>query len=220
VEVTSTLEAEATETPTPETEVAAEEAPPPEPTATPVPVATAAPLQGGDWDFETDVVPWANPYGEPCPGGAVGGGWTAFVEQGEFGSSCFSENLYQPNVFSGVKSQEISYDFIAANSGVFRVIPTQPGHRYQIAAYTKHDRSISSVQVFLGVDLTGGTVWNAEGVQWFPWDDDADDAWTATEETVTASGENLTLFIRGLHPLAEQGGKTVIDNVSVIDLGP
>ena len=27
-----------------------------------------------------------------------------------------NENLYQPNVFSGLKSQEITFDFIAANS--------------------------------------------------------------------------------------------------------
>ncbi len=29
----------------------------------------------------------------------------------------------------------------------------------------------------------------------------------------------MTIFIRGHHPVAEQGGKTVIDNVSVTDLG-
>jgi hypothetical protein len=94
------------------------------------------------------------------------------------------------------------------------------GHRYNIVAYGKHDHSLAVVELFLGVDLTGGTVWNAETVQWFPWDNGAEDAWVPTEETVTATGESMTIFIRGVHPLAEQGGKTVIDNVSVIDLGP
>jgi hypothetical protein len=131
-----------------------------------------------------------------------------------------NENLYQPNVFSGAKSQEITFDFISAHSGVYRTMPTQVGHRYNIVAYAKHDHSTSVVQMALGVDLSGGTAWDAESVTWFPWDDDAEDTWVATEETVTASGEALTIFIRGFHPLAEQGGKTVIDNVSVTDLGP
>lgn len=199
-----------------------------EPTATPeviVAVPTVQeveldpPLQGGDWDFEADFTPWANPYGEPCPGSSIASGWTAFVEQGEFGSSCMNENLYKPNVFSGFKSQEITFDFIATNSGVFRTIPTKVGHRYNIVAYAKHDRSATPVEMFLGVDLSGGTAWNAETVEWFPWDSGLEDTWVPTEETITATGENMTIFIRAWHPVAEQGGKTVIDNVSVTHLG-
>ncbi len=178
------------------------------------------PLRGGEWDFEGDFVAWPNPYGEPCPGAAVAAGWTAFVEEGEYGSSCMNENLYGPNVFSGLKSQEITFDFIAANSGVYRTIPTQPGHRYNIVAYAKHDFSIAPVQFFLGVDLTGGTEWSAETVEWFPWDSETEDTWGETEETVTATGETMTLFLRGFHPAADQGGKSVLDNVSVTDLGP
>jgi hypothetical protein len=179
----------------------------------------APPLQGGEWDFEGDFLAWPNPYGEPCPGAAVAAGWTAFVEAGEFGSSCLNENLYAPNVFSGFKSQEITFDFVAANSGVFRAISTQPGHRYNIVAHAKHDRSVSPVVMFLGVDLSGGTDWQAQTVEWFPWDNAAEDAWVITEETVVATGNRLTIFIRGQHPLAEQGGKTVIDNVIITDLG-
>lgn len=186
----------------------------------PSPVELDPPLQGGEWDFETEYIPWPNPYGEPCPGASVASGWTAFVEDGPYGSSCMNENLYRPNVFSGAKSQEITFDFISANSGIFRTIPTRVGHRYSIMAYAKHDRSLSPVEMALGVDLTGGTVWNAGTVQWFPWDGNAEDTWVPTEETVTASGERMSIFIKGFHPLAEQGGKTVIDNVSITDLGP
>ena len=177
------------------------------------------PLQGGNWDFEADYVPWGNPFGEPCPGARVASGWSAFVEDGPYGSSCMNENLYAPNVFSGLKSQEITFDFITANSGVYRTIDTQAGHRYNIVAYAKHDRSLVPVVMALGVDFTGGTQWNAETVTWFPWDDAAEDTWVATEETVTATGERMTIFIKRFHPSAEQGGKTVIDNVSVTDLG-
>lgn len=186
----------------------------------PEPVELDPPLQGGEWDFEAGFIPWPNPYGEPCPGAAVAAGWTAFVEEGQYGSSCLNENLYPPNVQSGVKSQEITFDFIAANSGVFRTIATKPNHRYKIEAFAKHDRSISPVQMALGIDRTGGVDWRAESVEWFPWDNAAEDTWVATEETITATGEQLTIFIKGQHLMADQGGKTVIDNVRITHLGP
>ena len=74
--------------------------------------------------------------------------------------------------------------------------------------------------MYLGVDLSGDTNWQAETVEWFPWDSGLEDTWVATEETVKATSERMTIFIRGHHPVAEQGGKTVVDNVSVTDLGP
>ena len=203
---------EVTATPALTAEVAT--APPPRRAVTPDP-----PLQGGDWDFEANFIPWPNPHGEPCPGASVASGWTAFVEDGPYGSSCMNENLYKPNVFSGAKSQEMTFDFIQANSGVWRTIPVKPGRRYSITAFAKHDHSLAVVEMALGVDLTGGTEWTADTVQWFAWDNGAEDTWLPTEETVTATGESMTIFIKGFHPLAEQGGKTVIDNVSVTDLG-
>lgn len=196
-------------------EVAAAPPPKPKPVVEPDP-----PLQGGDWDFESEFIPWPNPYGEPCPGARVAAGWTAFVENGPYGSSCMNENLYQPNVFSGLKSQEMTFDFIAANSGVLRTIPTKVGHRYQVKAHAKNDRSVAPVQMALGLDLTGGGDWTSGTVQWFPWDNTAEDTWNPTEETITATGESVTIFIKGFHPMADQGGKTVVDTVSVTDLGP
>jgi hypothetical protein len=201
-------------TPTTELTATTPTSAPPRPTVKPDP-----PLRGGDWSFETDFIRWPNPYGEPCPGAAVASGWTAFVEDGQYGSSCMNENLYAPNVRSGAKSQEITFDFISANSGIFRAIPTQVGHRYTITAYAKHDHSISPVEMALGIDLTGGTAWTGETVQWFAWDESAEDTWAATEETVTATNEVMTIFIKGYHPMADQGGKTVIDDVSVVDQG-
>lgn len=177
------------------------------------------PLAGGAWNFEADFVLWENPYGH-CSGALVGAGWTAFVENGPQGSSCMGENLYGQDVQSGAKSQEITFDFIAANSGILRTIDTRPGHRYQIVAHGKHIRSLAPVQLFLGVDMTGGTDWEADSVTWYEWDDPAEDIWKATEETVTATGEKMTIFIRGWHPAADQGGKTFIDNVSITHLGP
>ena len=176
------------------------------------------PLKGGDWDFETEFVLWENPYGD-CSGALVSSGWMAFVQEGEYGSSCMGQNLFPADVQSGGKSQEITFDFIAASSGIYRAIATKPNHRYQIEAYGKHVRSLAPVQLFLGVDTTGGTIWDATTVQWFPWIDPAEDVWTKSEQTVTATGETMTIFIRGFHPQGDQGGKTYIDNVSVTHLG-
>lgn len=220
LELTTTLTATGSLTATTELTQTAELTKPAAAAARPRPVVEPdPPLKGNDWDFETDFIPWPNPYGAPCPGARVASGWTAFVENGPYGSSCFNENLYQPNVFSGLKSQEITFDFISANSGLWRTIPTKVGHRYNIMVYAKHDRSKSPIEMALGVDLAGGTDWTAQTIQWTAWDNGAEDTWDATEETVTATSESLTIFIKGFHPMADQGGKTVIDSVSITDLG-
>lgn len=195
-----------------------------EPTETESPAADFTgeldpPLAGGEWNFEADFVLWENPYGH-CSGALVGAGWSAFVENGPQGSSCMGENLYGQDVQSGAKSQEITFDFIAASSGILRTINTRPGHRYQIIAHGKHIHSLAPVQMFLGVDMTGGTDWEADSVTWYDWDNPAEDVWTTTEETITTTGETMTIFIRGWHPAGDQGGKTFIDNVSVTHLGP
>ncbi|MDM8526579.1 hypothetical protein QUF58_00090 [Anaerolineales bacterium HSG24] len=177
------------------------------------------PLAGGSWDFEEEFVLWENPYGD-CSGALVGIGWTVFVEEGPQGSSCMGENLYPQDVQSGAKSQEVTFDFISANSGLYRTIETKARHRYKIEAYAKHVRSLAPVEMSLGVDMSGGTVWNSEAVEWTPWDDGSEDVFTFTERTVTATGEAMTIFVRGFHPQGDQGGKTYIDNVSVTHLGP
>jgi hypothetical protein len=41
-----------------------------------------------------------------------------------------------------------------------------------------------------------------------------------TQVVVRASGEVLTVFLKGYHPFAVQGGATLFDNVRVVDLGP
>jgi hypothetical protein len=45
-------------------------------------------------------------------------------------------------------------------------------------------------------------------------------AWVHTQVTVQTSSESLTVFLRGCHPLAAQGGATLFDDARVEDLGP
>jgi hypothetical protein len=150
----------------------------------------------------------------------VAAGWTAFAAPGSPASSCLNENKNPANVRSGQRSQELTFDFISAEAGILRRAQTIPGHQYQIEAWGKHVRSESPVELSLGVDLTGGEDWQAASVTWHPWDETEEEAWVHTQVVAQASGESLTVLLKGHHPFAAQGGATLFDDVSVVDLGP
>jgi hypothetical protein len=215
-EVTSTMTVEPEATPTPTSPPApATKAPLPTPTA-----PLAEPLQGGVWDFEDGFQPWGNPYGDACPGSGLANGWTAFTNRDQYGSACMNQTVWKDNVHSGQSAQEITFAYVGIEAGVFRTAPAIPGHRYTIEAYMRREFSPATVAVSLGIDLNGGTDWQSENVQWFPWNEDVDDAWGKTSVTVTATGERMTIFLKGSHPYPEPGGTLRLDNVSVVDLGP
>lgn len=193
---------------------------PPPPTAPPQPaVPPAEPLRGGVWSFEDGFNEWANPFADPCPGSGLANGWNAFTSQDQFGSSCMNKTDWPGNVFEGTFAQEITFAYVGVQAGVFKSAPTIPGHRYTVEAHMKREFSVAAVEVALGIDLTGGVDWQAESVQWFPWREDVDDEWARTEETVTATGDSMTIFIKGNHPYPEPGGTLRIDAISVVDLG-
>ncbi len=216
---TATLETEveATEETAPTEETTSEPTAIPQPT---VPVATSEPLRGGEWDFEVDFAEWFNPHGDACPGSGLANGWTAFTTRDQFGSSCFNETTWADNVYLGGSAQEITFAYVGNQAGIFKTAPTIPGHRYTVEAHMRREFSPAKVEVFLGIDLSGGTDWQAETVQWFPWNEDFNDQWSRTEETVTATAEGMTIFIQGKHPYPEPGGALRIDSISVVDVGP
>lgn len=223
VAVTDTTEA-ATPPPAPtsppQPEVAVQAAPPAD-TPTPAPAApTAAPISGGAWDFEDGFSPWPNPYGDRCPGSGLANGWAAFTSRDQYGSSCMNQTTWKGNVNSGTSAQEITFAYVGVQGGVFKSVPVTPGHRYSIEAWMKREFSPAKLEVSLGLDLTGGADWQAASVQWFPWDEDKDDAWAKTEETVTATGSTMTIFIKGSHPYPEPGGTLRLDYITITDLGP
>jgi hypothetical protein len=220
VSITSELE---TATPEPQQVVSLSSAAEAIPTATPSPapvVTLAAPLQGGEWDFETGFNSWANPFGDSCNGSGLANGWSAFTTRDEFGSSCMNQTTWHDNVYNGESAQEITFAFVGNQAGVYKSAPTTPGHRYTVEAFTRKEFSTAAVEVALGLDPSGGSNWEAETVQWFPWREDANDQWTRTEETVMAAADNLTIFIKGNHPFPEPGGALRIDTITITDLGP
>jgi hypothetical protein len=133
---------------------------------------------------------------------------------------CVHEYKNPANVRSGQRSQEITFDFISAEAGISKRAQTIPGHRYQIEAWGKHVRSQSPVELSLGVDLTGGDDWQAGTVTWHPWDETEEEVWVHTQLTARAAAESVTVFLKGYHPFAAQGGATLFDDVRVEDLGP
>jgi hypothetical protein len=227
-----------TETPVPLTNTPAATLPPPtekateppptsqpspqRPTVTPTPQSRPPlpPQEGGAWDMEAGFQPGVSPLGENCPGWAVAVGWTAFVAPGTPASSCLNENKNPANVHSGQRSQEITFDFISAEAGIYRRAEAVPGHRYRVEAWGKHVRSQSPVELFLGIDLSGGQDWQAASVTWDPWDETEEEAWAHTQVSVQATVSAITIFLRGHHPMAVQGGATLFDDVRVVDLGP
>jgi len=222
ISVTRQAEAEATPTEQPVPPTAKPETVPPS-TATPQPeptVPVAEPLSGGEWDFEAGFTPWPNPFGDSCDGSALAIGWTAFTTRDEHGSSCMNQTVWKDNVKMGGSAQEITFAFVGNTAGIFKTAPTAPGHQYTVEAFIRREFSPTKVEVAMGIDLTGGANWEADTVHWFPWREDFDDRWARTEETVTATGENMIIFIKGAHPLAVGGGALRIDSISVVDLGP
>jgi len=189
------------------------------PTPTPA-LPTAEPLQGGEWDFEAGFEAWANPHGDSCDGANLAVGWEAFTIRDQFGSSCMNQNTWQDNVYTGQNSQEITFAYVGSEAGIFKSAPTTPGHRYRVEAYMRREFSPAKVEVSLGIDVTGGQNWQAETVEWFPWDEDLENQWSKTEATVTATGQSMAVFIKGTHPFPEPGGTLRIDSVRVVDLGP
>jgi hypothetical protein len=131
---------------------------------------------------------------------------------------CVHEYKNIDNVRSGERSQEITFDFVSAEAGISKGAQTIPGHHYEIGAWGKHVRSQSPVELSLGVDLSGGEDWQAASVVWYPWNETGEDVWVYTQVTVRASGETLTVFLKGYHPFAVQGGATLFDDVRVVDL--
>ena len=135
-----------------------------------------------------------------------------------------NENKYLPNIHSGERSQEVSFDWRSGEIGVWRTTNTVRGHRYTIEAWAKYMPSESGLALYLGIDLHGGGDFQAGTVTWVPWRSMTPNEWIATQETVRAIGNRMTIFLRAAHPLAadggnKPGGNTEFDNVSVVDLG-
>ena len=174
--------------------------------------------------MEEGFYPWQSPHE----------GFTAFVANGWLPLSKvhdpaapprLNENKFRPNIHSGERSQEISFDWRSGEAGIFRTVDVVKGHRYVVEAWAKYVPSESGLGLYLGIDLGGGDNFAAGSVTWYPWRDMTPNQWVVTQETVRAKGVRMTIFLRAVHPLAadggnKPGGNTMFDDVSVTHIGP
>ena len=65
------------------------------------------------------------------------------------------------------------------------------------------------------MDLTGGGDWQADSVQWFPWNESGEATWLHTQATARVSGTTMTIFLKAVHRVAAGGGATLFDDVGV-----
>ena len=168
--------------------------------------------------MEGGFTEWKSPFEQFT--GHVATGWSPLIKAfSPPAAPRFNENKFPPNIQSGQRSQEISFDFRSGEMGLWRTIDVIAGHQYTIEAWAKHAPSASGLNLFLGIDLTGGGQFEAVSTTWYPWQNAGPDQWLSTRYTVRATTTRMTIFMRAVHPVAEQGGNTMFDNVSVVDEG-
>lgn len=180
-------------------------------------VPAQPPREGGTWDFEGGW--YDTPSNFEGRVDRVADEWKFFRRRGEYGQPTFNENKNPTNVHRGIRSQEIAFESSDGEAGVYRTLQVIPNHRYTISAWGIHYPSPTPIEMFLGVDLTGGGNYQATSVQWFPWRETGDSQWRHSQETVRAAGSQMTVFLRALHRTAAGGGAMLFDDVTVTDLG-
>lgn len=149
----------------------------------------------------------------------IGVEWNYFRHRGENGQGTFNENKNQANVHRGARSQEIAFESSDGDAGILRTIDVIPGHRYVISAWGIHFPSPSPIELDVGIDLSGGLDSRADTVEWYPWRETGEGKWLYTEETLQATGSQMTIYLRVTHRVAAPGGATLLDDVRVMDRG-
>lgn len=188
------------------------------PTGTRPPVAPPQPpREGGTWDFEGGW--YDSPSGFEGRMDRVAEDWKFFRRRGQFGQATFNENKNPANVHRGIRSQELAFESSDGEAGVYRSLPVIPNHRFTISAWGIYFPSPTPIELFLGIDLTGGGNYQAATVQWFPWSETGEATWLHTQATARATGTTMTIFLKAVHRVAAGGGATLFDDVSVTDLG-
>ena len=145
--------------------------------------------------------------------------WKLFRQRGQFGQAPFNENKNPVNVHRGIRSQELAFESSDGEAGVYRSLQVIPNHRYTISAWGIHYPSPTPIELYLGVDLTGGTDYRAATMQWSLWRETADAQWLHTEVTIRTTSPTMAIFLKAVHRVAAGGGATLFDDVSVTDLG-
>jgi hypothetical protein len=90
-------------------------------------------------------------------------------------------------------------DTAAFVGGIYQVIPTVPGTTYDISARLKRQSAMAGTALKFGYDLSGGTNGTAGSVVYTDLTAGGDNAWLPYTASITATGNNVTLFAQGGH---------------------
>ena len=166
--------------------------------------------------------PLVNGDFESGAGGAVGTGWTAFSSAGHAPTFAVASD----QVHGGSLAQRVTSPQPSSNdkfSGVYQVVATTPGLQYTVRAWnrTHFTGGLAWDHIArLGIDLGGGTSFEAPAVQWAEFDS-AKDLWHPLEVAVTATSNSMTIYLESWRKWATGGDAlTWFDDVQVVQGTP
>ena len=154
-------------------------------------------------------------------GNDVGQGWTAFSSAGYDANF----NVVNDPSHGGSSAQEIFSPQPSTNdqfAGVYQAIATNPGTSYVVRAWNQ--TSFPGGHQWdhiarLGIDLSGGTDFQAGSVTWYEFDS-AKQIWHQLEFDATATGTAMTVFLQSWHKWASGGNAWAwFDDVQVTAAG-
>jgi PKD repeat protein len=155
-----------------------------------------------------------------APGSAVGAGWTGFSSAGY--TSTFAVVSAPDPVHAGSFAQRVTSPQPSSNDkfgGVYQVVSTTPGLQYTARAWNRTHFTGGNAWdhiARLGIDLAGGTSFEAPSVQWAEFDS-AKDSWHPVEVVVTATGASMTVYLESWRKWASGGdSQTWFDDVQVV----
>jgi D-alanyl-D-alanine carboxypeptidase-like protein/SH3 domain-containing protein len=171
------------------------------PTPTPTPTATASPTPTAT-PVVSNLVSNGS-FEDGFSAGGVGNGWISWASGWSnpitFGSASVNKH-------DGSYSQYWTRDSSSTrfHGGVFQVVNVTPGVEYSISAWMKRQGSASDQWMEFGYDLSGGTDAESASVIYTKLEGDGFNIWVDYSETVTATGNQITLFAKAGH-YAEDG---------------
>jgi len=157
-----------------------------------------------------------------APGSAVGTGWASFSSGGY--PAAF--DVVSDQVHAGSRAQRVRSLQPTSNdkyAGIHQVVATQAGQTYTVSTWsrTHFAGGIAWDHIArLGIDLAGGSNFEAPSVQWHEFDS-AKDLWHPLERRVTATGTSMTIYLQAWRKWASGGDSfTWFDDVQLIGSGP
>lgn len=154
----------------------------------------------------------------------VGTNWMWYRTTGYNASFQAGEDYFRSSFFAQRMTcvQPVTPD---SKIGIYQTVAVTSSRQYRLTAWFRshfggtESSSSENLMGRLGIDLTGGTNWQAGSVQWYEFNS-GHDMWQYLERTITASSASLTVFLEGWRKLAQGGSDATVwfDDIALADL--